>query len=108
MHAERRKGAELIRHVVLFRFKPETGQEDRDEFAARVRALPETVPGVLRPEVGVDLLRTPRSYDVGLFFGFADRTALDRYQTHPNHVPVVETAKRICDSIVALDYELPG
>ncbi len=102
------RGTQLIRHVVLFRFKPETGQEERDEFSARVRALPETVPGVLRPEVGVDFLRTPRSYDVGLVFGFPDRAALDCYQTHPNHLPVVETAKRICDSIVALDYELPG
>jgi len=96
----------LIRHVVFFKFKPEVTEADRDDLVARLKALPERVPGILKPEVGADFMKTPRSYHAALVFGFEDRTALGRYQTHPNHVPVVERAKQICESIVAVDYEL--
>ena len=96
----------MISHIVLFKFKPETADAERAAFAARVKALPERVPGVLKPEVGEDFLKSPRSYDVALVFGFEDRAALERYQSHPNHVPVVETARQICQSIIAIDYEI--
>lgn len=96
----------MLRHVVFFKFKPEISEQDRTDFFASVQALPEQVPGILKPETGRDILRTPRSYDVALLFGFEDRAALDHYQTHPNHVPVVERAKQICESIVAVDYEI--
>ncbi len=96
----------MIRHVVLFRFKPEIGADERAEFVLRLRALPQVVPGILHPEVGADLFHTPRSYDAALVFGFDDREAFDSYQNHPKHLPVVETARQICDSVVAIDYEL--
>ena len=96
----------MIRHVVFFKFKPEVSPADRADLVARLRALPERVPGILQPEVGEDLVRSPRSYDVALVFGFEDRAAMDRYQVHPNHVPVVERARRLCESIIAVDYEL--
>ena len=96
----------MIRHAVFFKFKPEISEDDRADFLARVQALPQRVPGILQPETGRDFLRTPRSYDVALLFGFADRAALALYQSHPNHIPVVERAKQICESIAAVDYEV--
>lgn len=96
----------MIRHVVFFKFKPEIPAEERAEFVMRLRGLPQNVPGVEQPEVGEDFVHSPRSYDVAIVFGFAGREALDAYQTHPKHLPVVETARQICESILSVDYEL--
>ncbi len=96
----------MIRHIVFFKFKPEVSEADRAEFVARLKALPERVPGILKPEVGEDFVRSPRSYHVALVFGFEDRAALDRYQMHSNHAPVVERARQICESIATVDYEI--
>ena len=96
----------MVRHAVFFKFKPETGEGDRADFVARLRSLPGLVPGILQPEIGEDFLHTPRSYDVALLLGFEDQAALDHYQTHPNHVPVVARAREICSSVAAVDYIL--
>ncbi len=96
----------MIRHVVLFKFKAGIAAEERKSLYQRLKALPEKVPGVVKPEAGEDFLRTPRSYDIALVFGFESREAMDRYQAHPEHVPVVQRAREICDSIVAVDYEI--
>ena len=94
----------MVRHVVFFKFKADVNETDRA--VARLKALPERVPGVLKPEVGEDFLKSPRSYDVALVFGFEDRAALDRYQNHPNHAEVVERVRPCCESIAAVDYEI--
>ena len=96
----------MVRHVVFFKFKADVNETDRADIVARLKALPERVPGVLKPEVGEDFLKSPRSYDVALVFGFEDRAALDRYQNHRNHVSVVERVRQLCESIAAVDYEI--
>ena len=96
----------MIRHIVFFKFKLAIADADRVDFVARLRTLPERVPGILKPEIGEDFLHTPRSYDVALVLGFEDQAALDAYQSHPNHVPVVARAHEICSSIAAVDYLL--
>lgn len=96
----------MIRHVVLFKFKAEVNETDRADLVARLKALPKRIPGILKPEVGEDFVKSPRSYDVALVFSFEDREALDRYVNHPNHVPVRERARQICDSDMKVDYEI--
>lgn len=95
----------MIRHIVFFRFKSDTSASDRADFVSRLRALSGRVPGIEQLEVGEDFLHTPRSYDVALVVTFRDRAAIDAYQVHPNHVPVPQRAREICDSIASVDYE---
>ena len=96
----------MVRHAVFFKFKADVNEADRADVVARLKALPERVPGILKPEVGEDFIKSPRSYDVALVFGFEDRAALDRYQKHPNHVSVGERVRPCCESVVAVDYEI--
>ncbi len=102
----------MIRHVVLFKFKPEVSAEERKNFIHRLQELPERVPGIIKdgrgaPEVGEDFMGTPRSCHVALIFSFAGRQALESYASHPSHLPVVERARQICESIAAVDFEIP-
>jgi len=96
----------VIRHIVFFKLKPEISAEERKDFVRRLKELPSRVPGVLAPEIGEDFMGSARSYHAALIFGFADRAALDLYATHPNHLPVVERARQICESIVTVDFEV--
>jgi hypothetical protein len=94
----------MIRHIVLFRFKADVPRSEREEFIAELNRLPELISEITEVEVGEDVTRAPRSYDVALVSVFADEAALARYAVHPDHLPVVEHSKKICESVVAVDY----
>jgi hypothetical protein len=95
----------MIRHVVLFRFKPDTAATDQQGFLEMLRSLPEKIAEIQSFEAGVDVVRAARSFDLALITSFADLAALDRYVKHEHHQPVVERAKIICEQIVAVDFE---
>src|SRR2546421_8616977 len=97
----------MVRHAVFFKFKPEVSQQDRAAFITELRELPAKIPSILRPEVGEDFVGSPRSCHAALIFGFTDRQALNEYATHPEHQPVLARAKEICESIAAVDFEMP-
>ncbi len=95
----------MIRHVVFFKFKPETTEAERNDLQNRLRVLPEKISVIQSFEVGFDVVRSPRSFDLALVSAFADLAALGEYAKHPEHVPVVERAREICEQIAAVDYE---
>ena len=97
----------MVKHVVLFKFKPEVGRGDRAAFIAGLRELPAKIPFIASPEVGEDFLGSPRSSHAVLIFGFPDRQALNEYVIHPEHKPVLARANEICESIAAVDFEAP-
>jgi len=57
-------------------------------------------------EVGIDVIRSERSYDIALTTRFDTLEDLQAYQTHPYHAgEVIPHMKAVCSSIVAVDYE---
>ena len=96
----------MLKHVVLFKFKPETSEAQIEQLAAGLGALPGTIDEIREFVFGRDVIRSERSYDVGLVSLFDDRAALDRDQVHPEHQKVVAIVKQICGAVVALDFEL--
>jgi len=95
----------LIRHLVLFRFKTETPQSDREAFLEMLRALPSQISEIVDFEAGFDVLHSPRSFDLALVASYADLAALDRYAKHEHHLPVIARSKEICEQVVSVDYE---
>ncbi len=95
----------MIRHIVLFRFKAETPQSDREAFLEMLRDLPAKISEIRSLEAGFDLVRAPRSFDLALVASYDDLAALDRYAKHEDHLPVVARSKEICEQVVAADYE---
>lgn len=96
----------MLKHVVLFKFKPETSEAQIEQLAAGLGALPGIVEEIREFVFGRDIIRSERSYDFGLVSLFDDRAALDRYQVHPEHQKVVTHVKQICSGVVAVDFEL--
>jgi Stress responsive A/B Barrel Domain len=94
----------VLIHIVCFKYKADVDDHARRDHRQRLKELAR-LEGVVELKVGVDVVRSPRSYDTGLMARFGDRAALDAYQKNPRHVPVVQLGVGLCDSIVAVDFD---
>lgn len=92
----------MLTHVVCFKFDDLQTAED---VKARLLAMAERVPSLRAIEAGVDVLRSPRSYDVALITRFDDLAGLEAYQVHPVHQEVVEFIKPRSRGAVSVDFE---
>ncbi len=96
----------MIKHIVCFKFKdctPELCEKAKEILLS----MDGKVPMLRSIEVGVDKLRSERSYDVILQVTLDDMAALDAYQNDPYHCDVVKTfIHSVRESSVALDYEI--
>lgn len=97
----------MIKHIVLFKMKDGASHGDIEELAAQLLALKDSTDGYMSEcEVGKDVARTDRSYDLCLYSLFNTMDDVNKYQTHPEHLKVLDTVKRLCSSAVKVDY--PG
>ncbi|ABO49878.1 Stress responsive alpha-beta barrel domain protein [Desulforamulus reducens MI-1] len=92
----------MITHIVFFKFK------DSDSIPIvkeKLMALEGKVPQLRHLEVGVDVIRSERSFDLALVAKFENMDDLNAYQVHPEHQEVVKYIGTVKESIVAVDYE---
>ena len=94
----------MLKHVVLFKFKPEVKEADIVKLEKALAALPGAIPEIQEYVFGRDVIHSERSYDFALVSGFADLKAMERYQKHPNHLPVLELVKQLCSTVLAVDF----
>ena len=95
----------MLTHIVIWKYRPETTEAERAEHVARLRRLPNFIPQIESFAVGFDVLKLPRSYDVGLVAVFRDRAGLDVYTDHPEHVLVAVYGRSISEHIASVDFE---
>jgi hypothetical protein len=95
----------MLLHLVSFKYKSDTAAALRAQHRQRLAAL-KGLDGVIDLKVGEDVVGSPRSYDTGLAVTFADRAALDAYQTDAQHVPIAQFGVSVCEHIVAVDFEI--
>ena len=94
----------MINHVVLAKFKPGVQEADIEDLESMLDDLPNRITEIQTYEFGRDLVRSTRSYDFAIVALFANLEALDRYQTHPRHLPVVKKIQEICDHVSTVDF----
>lgn len=94
----------MITHIVLFRLK-DRSPGNIEKTAGILGGLKDKVPQIRSLDIGVDLLRSARSYDVSLTARFDTMADLQAYQTHPEHKVVVDYIDSVKDSIAVVDYE---
>lgn len=94
----------MITHIVLFKLKDPT-PENMENTRKVLASLKDSVPVVRTLEVGVDLVRKPRSYDLALVATFSNLEDLEAYQVHPEHKKVVDYINEVSLARVAVDYE---
>ncbi len=96
----------MIRHVVVFKFRPDAPREERERWLEQVRKLPDRIDFIRSFSVGTDRLRSQRSYDVALVADFDSPDDVRAYADHPAHVPVVEFGSTLTESRISVDFEV--
>jgi heme-degrading monooxygenase HmoA len=94
----------VITHIVLFKLKDRSpGSVER---ARRVLSgLEGKIPELRGFEVGADVLRSERSYDIALTARFDSLSDLQAYQVHPAHQEVVRYMTAVRESAASVDYD---
>jgi len=94
----------MITHIVFFKLKdrsPENIQRTRDVLAA----MDGKIPQLRSLEVGIDVMRSERSYDLALVAKFDSLEDLRAYNDHPVHQEVLKYIATVKDISLAVDYE---
>jgi hypothetical protein len=94
----------MITHVVLFKLKdrsPQSIKKARDVLLG----LKGKVPVLRYLEVGIDFLKSERSYDIALITKFDSMDDLQAYQAHPVHLEVAKYIMAERESAISVDFE---
>jgi Stress responsive A/B Barrel Domain len=84
----------VVRHVALFRWKPETTAADVSKVEAALHQLPSKIPCILSYRFGRDLGVFDGNADFALVADFADQQGLATYANHPDHLAVIQNLVR--------------
>ena len=95
----------MITHIVFFKLSEPTPEKIAGT-REKLLSMRGKIPELRHLEVGIDVIRSERSYDLALVTRFDSLADLQAYQVHPWHAgEVLPHMKSVCSSIVAVDYE---
>jgi hypothetical protein len=96
---------DMITHIVFFKLNDPTAGNVA-EAKAMLLSMAGKIPWLRYLEVGADVVRAERSYDLALVTKFDSLEDLQAYQVHPYHAgEVVPYVKSVSKSVIAVDYE---
>jgi len=94
----------MLVHIVMFQFKDENKEANLERVKGMLEALPEKIGTLKSMEVGIDISRSERSFDMVLVSTFDDQAGLDVYAPHPAHQEVVSVIKEVTLLSKVVDY----
>ena len=97
---------DMIKHVVMWRFKQENKEANMQKAKELLLALPAMISEIKKMDVYFDALGKDGAMDVILEVELEDAEALGIYAVHPEHLKVVEFIKSVVESRVVLDAEI--
>jgi hypothetical protein len=97
----------MIRHTVVFRWKPEATAEQRQRVSTELARLPSLVPTLRLYEFGSDLGVNEGSYDFAVFAGFDDMDGYLAYRDNPEHRAIIrDHITPITETRAAVQFEV--
>ncbi len=94
----------MLKHIVFINFNEPTEQL-LIETQQRLLSLQGKIEQLLSIEVGIDVLRSERSFDLALITVFDSLDAMKAYQVHPAHEEFLNYLAPIRKSSCCVDYE---
>ena len=90
---------------VRIKYQKSTSNIRVAEFCKRMLALRTTIPDIQYLEIGRDILRDARSWDLILIMRFASVAALRSYQQHPEHQKLMAFNQPFVANVATVDFE---
>jgi hypothetical protein len=99
-------GEEVLRHVVLFSFKPATSAEDQERLALAFAALPSKIAEIIDFEWGSDVSVEGKTegYTHCFIVTFANEEGRNTYLPHPAHKEFGQLLRGHLEKVLVLDY----
>ena len=97
----------MIRHTVLFKFRPDFPAEQRQAWTAGLDRMRGNIPGLLALTHGPDVIRSERSFDYAIVADFESVADIEAYNTHPLHEPLKKYSFPNSEQILSVDFEIP-
>lgn len=96
----------ILRHVVMFAFKPTTASERIAEIEQAFAALADEIDEIIDFEWGTDVSVENRSQGFTHCFivSFASADARDRYLPHPAHQRFVQLVSQEREKVLVVDF----
>ncbi len=96
----------MLRHVVLFKFKPEVTPAQVDEVVAAFRALPTKISEIKGFECGTDcnVEMLDQGFTHVFFVTFADAKGRETYLPHPAHEEFKKLVSPRIEKVLVVDY----
>lgn len=96
----------MIRHTVLFTWKPEATEEEKERVATEVAKLPSIVPSVRAFVSGPDAGLNQGNFDFAVTADFDDEAGYVAYRDDPGHREIVQRyITPILDRRAAVQFE---
>ena len=95
----------MLQHYILIKYQKGTSDEHIAEFCERMLALRSSIPDIEHLELGRDILRDSRSWDLILIMRFASTAALRSYQQHPEHQKLMAFNQPFVADVASVDFE---
>ncbi|GAP56458.1 Dabb family protein [Arthrobacter sp. 92] len=96
----------MIRHAVLFKFKPDFPAADKQAWIEGLDRMAGNIPGMLNLTHGPDVLNTERSFDYAIVADFDNVEDIAVYNTHPLHEPLKAYSFPNSQQILSVDFHL--
>jgi hypothetical protein len=94
----------MIRHVLLFKFRPSASKQQRRQAFNMLKDLGSDIPQVREWSIGVQALQSEKAYDIAQVSSFDNFNALEEFKLNPAHIKVRDYLSKIADW-VSVDYE---
>ncbi len=95
----------MIKHIVMWRLKDGIDQPAAARaIKAALEGLNGKIPGLIRLEVGINIVADQDASGVVLYSEFESQAALDAYQVHPAHNVAAEVVKAVRAERRVVDY----
>ncbi len=96
----------MIKHIVMWKLQTSSKKENAQKAKVLLENLNGIIPGLLKLEVGIDLVGTENSADIILSSEFESEQALADYLKHPEHVKLIPFMKSIRTERYVMDYKI--
>ena len=100
---------DVIRHIVLFNWKPDTPAGHSEATATALATLPGLIPQIREYQFGANLGINPGTYDFVVTATFDSVDDYVVYRDHPDHKALIaEYTLPFIDTRASIQFEIPG
>lgn len=93
-------------HTVLFKFIPNTSNEQIDRLTSGIVTLKNTIPGIELVRYGENFSERSMGFTHAVIMTFSDIEALETFYAHPEHKKLIkDLILPIKEAILVIDYE---